>query len=186
MKAYLKYIFSFALVLFLSEASAQENYFDKRNQVGDIPFNCATDNPDFELLDEHNILPFNNVYGFYIDGERYRVLNYFKDHFKMNPTEGANGYITIRFIVNHKGETNRFRVYEMDNTYQEFHFPTVITEKLLALTKNLDGWQTTLDTEFKRYKSVPTEQNGQIKYAYDYYQYILFKMKDGQIETILP
>jgi hypothetical protein len=173
-------------MLFLWDASAQENYFDKRNHVGDILFNPATDHPDFELLDEENIMPFNNICGFYIEGERYRVLNYFKENYKAERIEGVTGYITIRFIVNHKGQTDRFRVCEMDNDYQDFHFPPVTKNTLLTLTKNLNGWLTTLDTEFKRYKSVTTECNGQITHAYDYHQHILFKMKDGQIETILP
>jgi hypothetical protein len=133
--------------------------------VGDIPFDAAIDNPAFELIDEDNILPYNTICGFYIEGERYAVLNYFRENVRLDTIKGATGYITIRFIVNHKGQTDRFRVYEMDNNYKTCYFPSGIKDSLLTATKRLDGW-ITLDK--------------------DYYQYILFKMKDGQIETILP
>lgn len=187
MKYNLKYPTLF-LFLFLSISSimAQVDYIEKRNNVGDIPFNPDTDDSSFELIDENNILPYNMVCGFLIEGEKYRVVDYFNEKFKSDTIIGANGYITIRFIVNYKGKTDRFRVYEMDNEYRQIKFPENITQSLLELTKKIDRWITSLDYKLDRYNCIEIMDNGNKKYLYDYYQYILFKIKDGQIETILP
>ena len=165
---------------------AQNNYFDTRNSVGEISFDPTIDNPTFELIDEKSILPYNTICGFHIKGERYGVLKYFFEKFKSDTIKGVTGYITIRFIVNHKGHTDRFRVFEMDSTYKPYNFPSNIRDSLLFLTKNLEGWNSTLDYKLHNYQSIKIECDSTLKYAYDYYQYILFKIKDGQIETILP
>jgi len=136
--------------------------------VGDIPFDPATDNPDFAICDESNVLPYNTRYGMFFDGERYGVLKYFEENYTLLPVKGQTGYITIRFLVNCKGETDRFRVYEMDKEMNETEFDEEIVQNLLRLTKALNGWKT----------HVPEPR--------DYYQYLLFKLKDGRIETILP
>ncbi len=179
-------IILFFLSVFINNTTAQTDYIEKRNNVGDIPFDSAIDDPTFELIDESNILPYNMLCGFHIKGERLRVLNYFTENFKPEPIDGVTGYITIKFIVNYKGKTNRFRVYEMDNNYQPTTFPENITKSLLELTQKLDGWITTSDFKLKRYSYIEIKRDGEQKYIYDYYQYILFKIKDGQLETILP
>lgn len=181
-----KFLIITLLSLFVNGLMAQVNYIEKRNNVGDIVFDASTDNPKFELIDENEILPYNSICGFLIEGERFRVLEYYFNNFKSDTIDGVTGYITIRFIVNFRGETDRFRVYEMDNKYNPCKFPGNISNSLLELTRNLDGWITLFDDKFDRYNCIEIEKNGEIKYAYDYYQYILFKIKDGQIETILP
>ncbi len=187
MKRILKYlILFFCLYISIGNLIAQIDYIETRNNVGDILFNPNTDNPMFELIDESNILPYNTLCGFLIEGERYRVLEYFAQNYESDTISGATGYITIRFIVNYKGETDRYRVYETDNQYKPIKFPENITQSLLELTRKLDGWITTLDYKLDHYNCIEIEENENKKYAYDYYQYILFKIKDGQIETILP
>ncbi|MDR2914454.1 MAG: hypothetical protein LBV74_06450 [Tannerella sp.] len=186
MKQNIKYLIILFLSSSISSLIAQVGYIEKRNNVGDIVFDASTDNPKFDLIDEINILPYNSICGFLIEGERFRVLEYYCNNFKSDTIDGVTGYITIRFIVNFKGETDRFRVYEMDNKYNPCKFPDNISKSLLELTRNLDGWITLFDDKFDYYNCIEMEKNGEIKYAYDYYQYILFKMKDGQIETILP
>ena len=176
----------FFIFIIASHSQAQNIYTETRNNVGDILFDPKTDDPTFELIAENNILTTNTLCGFLIKGERYMVLKYFDEHFKPDVIKGVTGYITIRFIVNHKGQTDRFRMYEMDNNYKPFTFPKNITDSLLELTRKLDGWITTLNYKSNRYNYIETEVNGEKKYAYDYYQYILFKIKDGQIETVLP
>lgn len=161
----------FALIILLPFyiLSSQDIPKENRLHVGDIPFDPVTDNPDFVICNEANILPYNTQYGMFIEGERYRVLQYFKERYVIEPIKGQTGYITIRFLVNCQGETDRFRVYEMGQDMKETVFDPIITQTLLRLTKKLDGWK------------VPEHLE-----VYDYYQYLLFKLNDGQIETILP
>ena len=58
----------------------------------------------------------------------------------------------------------------MDNTYEQKEFDERITNQLLAITKELDGW-----------KILPNTQE-----ARDYYQYLIFKIDEGNILEILP
>ncbi|MGL4629975.1 MAG: hypothetical protein ACRCVT_02120 [Leadbetterella sp.] len=79
--------------------------------------------------------------------------------------------IRIRFIVNYKGQTDRFRLIAMDENYKEKVFASSITEQLVKITKSLKGWG------LMKYDSTHT---------FDYYQYLIFKMENGQIKEILP
>jgi lysyl-tRNA synthetase class I len=81
-----------------------------------------------------------------------------------------SGYIRIRFIVNCNGETGRFRVIQANEQYQEQAFDESITNQLLTIVKSLDGWNT------QKGKENPE----------DYYQYLVFKMKNGEIIEIMP
>ena len=63
----------------------------------------------------------------------------------------------------------------MDENYQEKVFDQSITNQLLEITKNLKGW---IPKNF-------TSKTNEV-FSYDYYQYLIFKMKDGQISEILP
>jgi hypothetical protein len=139
--------------------------------VGDIAFDSTRDNPAVKVIDEQQVLPYNTERGMMIEGERYRVVEYFSANFKSKPVEGETGYIVIRFLVNHKGETDRFRMYEMDGNCRLTTFDKSISERLFDLTKKLSGWKPCTDKHGRRR---------------DYYQYLVFKMKDGMIEYILP
>ncbi len=57
-----------------------------------------------------------------------------------------------------------------DENYKAFDFDPQITEQLMAVAKSLDTWK-------------PLDLEGE---PVDYYQYLIFKMKDGEIEKILP
>jgi hypothetical protein len=139
--------------------------------VGNIVFDSTTDNPVFEIIDETKVLPYNTKCGMMIEGERYRVIEYFAENFKPQPIKNETGYIIIRFLVNHKGKTDRFRIYEMNENFQQMTFDKSISNKIFDLTKKLSGWKPAID------------KNGNKR---DYYQYLVFKMKNGLIEYILP
>ncbi len=58
----------------------------------------------------------------------------------------------------------------MDFDYKSKKFDSKIKNQLLAIVKNLDGW-------------IPRKKNNQ---NLDYYQYLTFKIENGQIIKILP
>ena len=72
--------------------------------------------------------------------------------------------------MNCKGETDRFRILEMDENYKEKKFNEKITNQLLQISKNLSGWNPKII------------QNRNV----DYYQYLIFKIKDGNLIEIMP
>lgn len=92
------------------------------------------------------------------------------DAARIKKPDDQSGYITIRFIVNCKGITNRFRMYETDSLYQQFCFDPLITQQLQAITKNLHDW-------------IPGKFDNR---QYDSYYYLSFKINIGQLIDIMP
>ena len=131
-----------------------------------------------------NVQNFNLCYGidknqYYYDEigvsnsrNRQEMLSYFLKHYHYPFDSNENGYIRIRFMVNCKGQIGRFSLQEMDRDYKEKRFPPEITQQLFDLVSQLDGW-------------IPMELWSNEPLV-DYYKYLGFKIKNGQIEEILP
>lgn len=167
-------ILSLAILFFSSLAFCQEKATESTylNFVGDIKFNPETDNQDFKICyDKHIYQYFNFGNGLEYKGEKFVIEKVFKDKFVPENGNNETGLIRINFVVNCVGKTDRFRIISMDENYNEKVFSTAITEQLLAIAKTLDGW------EIKKY-------NNEI--SIDYYQYLIFKIENGQIKEILP
>jgi hypothetical protein len=84
--------------------------------------------------------------------------------------QDQTGYITIRFIVNCRGGTGRFRMYQVDSAYQTFSFDAAISKKLLEITQSLAGW---IPGTYKDKKV-------------DSYYYLTFKIVRGELKGITP
>jgi hypothetical protein len=117
---------------------------------------------------------FNDEKGVIYEGEKKAIEEEFRVKYRSEDAKKETGSIRIRFLVNCKGETDRFRVIGMDNNFQEKLFDKSITEQLITISKELKGWKT--KTFYSKNEKVP----------YDFYQYLIFKIKDGQITEILP
>tara|TARA_R110002020_G_scaffold133140_4_gene297162 strand:- start:153 stop:665 length:513 start_codon:yes stop_codon:yes gene_type:complete len=164
----------FVSLLFLNacnsekEAGTQADYL---RWVGDIPYEPDFDNVDFELCHgESNVMQyFNFTQGLQYEGEKIAIVKEFLRKYKPVETKDS-GLIRVRFIVNCKGETDRFRLLAMDDNYVEKKFDPEITSQLMRITKQLNGW-----------KVLPNSAEAQ-----DYYQYLIFKIEEGNILDILP
>ena len=147
----------------------QESYPER---TGDIEFDEKIDRSDFKLCFPNHIFQYFNISnGVEYSGEKIALEKEVKEKYVPVNLKGESGLIRIRFIVNCKGETDRFRLISMDTDYNPKTFDKSITEQLLEITKNLKGWKTKLDKE---------------QSTIDYYQYLIFKLKDGHITQILP
>lgn len=139
--------------------------------VGDIAPDTALDDPNFGVCREQYITQYYSSTTSGFRGEKPALEAFFRGKFTKNAKHrGENGYITIRFVVNCRGQTGRFRVQEMGADYRPKKFPSALTAHLLAITKQLDGW-------------LPAQRNG---FSLDYYQYLTFVITDGGIAQILP
>ena len=99
------------------------------------------------------------------------MWNYFRPTFKkLNYQKGEDGFLTIRFLANCKGEKDRFRALAINTRYKPKEFPEEINKLLLDAVKNAPGWQI---ATFK----------GK---AYDGYNMVTFKIIDGQVVDIIP
>ncbi len=164
----LKKIFIFCFVFSIS-SYCQESYPER---TGDIEFDEKIDRSDFKIcFPEYIFQYFNDSKGSEYTGEKIALEKEIREKYVTANLKGESGLIRIRFIVNCKGETDRFRLISMDTDYNPKTFDKSITEQLMEITKNLKGWKP------KLYKEQST---------IDYYQYLIFKLKDGHITHILP
>jgi hypothetical protein len=139
--------------------------------VGDIAYDNTTDKKDFILCDSNNIKQYhNNQKGLEYKGEKIAIVEEFSQNYVPVKCSNCDGLIRIRFIVNCKGETDRFRVISMNEKYEKIAFNSKVTQQLLAICKSLKGW-------------IPKKIEGK---EIDYYQYLIFKINDGQIIEIMP
>jgi hypothetical protein len=139
-------------------------------QVGDITYDPKVDDPAFTVCDSQRVFQYYNTASYYKDHKK-EIARYFTSHYKAAPgATDQTGYLTIRFIINCKGATGRFRLYQLDSNYQPFWFSDAITRQLLTLAKQLKGWE-------------PARYRDKI---FDSYQYITFTMKKGRIVCITP
>ncbi|TAF33013.1 MAG: hypothetical protein EAZ57_07130 [Cytophagales bacterium] len=139
--------------------------------VDDIAHDAKLDGKKSHLCNDENssIQYFNPTLGLQYEGEKTAIENTFYKKYK--PVKVLeSGWIRVRFIVNCKGEAGRFRVIESDENYTPRPFSPIITTQILKITKSLKGWKPL------QYQDRPA----------DYYQYVIVKIKNGNIEKILP
>ena len=128
------------------------------------------DKKDFYLCNDQRIVQYYSVKTDYL-GERKEIYKQFNAKYQFDPTYRIeNGYITIRFIVNCKGETDRFRIYEIDDQYNLKSFPQSLKDQFLNIAKSLNHW-------------IPGHSEG---INYDSYYRITIKLVEGKIESIKP
>ncbi len=139
--------------------------------VGDIAFDPALDEQSFVLCNEEKAKQYHNFSkGLQYQGEKWALRKVFMEKYHAPKNNTESGLIRIRFIVNCKGQTGRFRLQGMDEQYHEHTFDSKIASQLLQITKQLKGWL-----------QLPTGDSPE-----DYYQYLIFKIDKGQLIEIMP
>lgn len=163
-----KFLILFPLVVFSQDKATVSLY---PAYIGDIEFNKGIDDESFKLCFEKHIFQyFNDSHGLEYEGEKVALEREFAKEYKSKFIKNETGSIRINFVVNCNGKTDRFRLIAMDENYIEKQFESSITEQLLRITKSLKGWK-----------------GKQIQgHAINYYQYLIFKIENGQLKEILP
>lgn len=140
--------------------------------VGDIEYNDKLDNSNFKICNgEENVLQyFSTAEGPIYLGEKSALLEKFNSKYSQKYDISQNGLIRIRFIVNCEGKADRFRLIQSNFDYQDFEFNTKITLQLLDITSSIEKWEVLYQDNI----------------AVDYYKYLIFKIKNGQIVDVLP
>lgn len=140
--------------------------------IEDIAFDEKLDNPDFEVCHgEDQVIQYFNL-GDNIDivGEKHYINEMFKEHYDPSLAKKESGLVRIRFLVNCKGETDRYRLLTGSLDYEEVVLDSSITDQLMAITKSLKGWKPKLQGED----------------PVDFYQFLVFRIIDGEIFKIMP
>lgn len=139
--------------------------------VGDIEFNPDMDKKDFSLCYKKHIFQyFNDSNGLQYSGEKIIIDKIFFTQYQNQNILNETGLVRIHFVVNCKGETDRFRMIEMDENYNSKNFNTKVTSQLMTIAKGLNGW-----------KPKKIQKND-----IDYYQYLIFKIENGNLIEIMP
>lgn len=143
--------------------------YNPRYQVGDILFDPAQDRADFTLRPGGRIFQYYNFNTTYRGGRaelRRQLLAALR-----TPPAGTsgNGYLTVRFVVNYRGETDRFRVQELDSAYQPQTFAPPLAAWVLGACRALRGWQ-------------PGSIEGETQ---DSYFYCTFIVREGSIQDVI-
>ncbi len=158
-------------VLILANISCTTSQSPALRWVEDIPFDPAVDNPNFELCfgEDHAIQYYRVSNNTGSKHNKPKFVSFIEEQTKSIKFKNESGYIRVRFIVNCKGEADRFRILEssLDNKPKSFSKQT--SEKLLKVIKAIDKWHT-----------------GNNMTKTDFYLYVLFKIVDGKIVKILP
>lgn len=136
--------------------------------IGDIQPDPTSDDPNFEPCSSRRAVQYFAFGEKTFEGEKIKIIRTFEQQYKAEEAAKESGLIRVRFLVNCKGQAGRFRIMGMNENYQEKRFDKSITDQLLRITKGLKGW-----------KTFPDKNR-------DYYQYLIFKMKDGEIVEIMP
>ncbi len=161
-------LLSATLLFLIQPALAQKQTFPEN--VGDIPFDSLQDDPAFIVCNPKQVFQYYNTISYYKDHKK-EIVQYLLANFRTQDSfQDQNGYLTVKFIINCHGNTGRFRLLEMDSSYQPTHFREGVSQQLLSLVKQLSGWQPAV------YKQK----------VYDSYQYITFRIRNGKIIRISP
>ncbi|MET3981021.1 hypothetical protein ABIB62_003540 [Mucilaginibacter sp. UYP25] len=167
--------FIFVLIIFIQSTLLAQNKIPKaeklQEDVGDIKFDPKIDKADFYLCHKDFIIQYYNFGTSYNGGGRGIKDFIYKRYHYDSAYKLATGFITIRFVINCKGQTDRFRLSEIDNHYHPTTFDNGLKRQLLKICKALNQWIPGKDSK------------GNI---YDSYYYINFKLVKGQILNITP
>jgi hypothetical protein len=139
-------------------------------QVGDIAFDAHRDRRDFLLCDSAHVYQYYQVSSFFPVGHQARQAYFQQQYHLAAPVPAVTGYVVIRFVLNCRGETDRFRVSTLGLDFQARPFPPAIVAQLLRLTRELRTWQ-------------PGRRNG---VAVDSYLYLNFILQNGQLRDVSP
>jgi len=139
--------------------------------IGDILYDANQDDPNFKLCNGDKMaIQYYALGEKTYEGEKITIERIFKSEYNPTTVKKESGLVRIRFIVNCHGESGRFRLLSSDEDYKPKTFDSKLTDQLMRITKNLKGW-----------KGFTRKGRGR-----DYYQYLIFKIEDGNIIEIMP
>lgn len=138
--------------------------------VGDIEVDAEKDDLTFVTCNPNNIYQYYGVKTTY-KGEAPAIRDHFFQQLRYTTEAPAdNGYVTIRFVVNCKGQTGWFRVMQVNKNYERTVFNRDLVKQLAQLTRELKDW-------------IPGQLGST---TVDSYYYLNFKIKEGKVIDITP
>ncbi|QBO58417.1 hypothetical protein [Chryseobacterium salivictor] len=105
-------------------------------EIGNIKYDANTDNKNFEIN--------GYIYQYYQSGAQYfygraAIRSEILDKIKALKSI-QNGYVTARFVVNHRGETDRYRLLVVDTNYEKMKISQDDNNLIIKELKSLNNW----------------------------------------------
>nr|WP_299341864.1 hypothetical protein [Allomuricauda sp.] len=152
-----------------NEQKTEFTFKKHEHLVGYIDPSEARLNDQFQICDESRILQYYNpqeaVYSLGKNGLRDFILkNYVNQGYR------DSGYLTIRFVINCKGEAGRYVMHQNNLDLNPTTLDHNLVEQLFELTVELQKW-------------TPNFYRGAYR---DSYMYINYRIENGNITEILP
>lgn len=164
-------VFPILLFPLMFSCQAESKTLKYPANIGDIEFDHNTDKKDFNLcFGKHIFQYFNDSNGLQYSEEKAAIDKIFFTQYKNQNLYNETGLIRIHFVVNCKGETDRFRIMGIDENYKPRTFSSKVSGQLMEIAKSLKGWK-------------PKKIN---EHDVDYYQYLIFKIENGNLIEIKP
>ncbi len=140
------------------------------NYIGYINQETAELNKVIELCDAESIYHVHHgasEKGYAINKKQFRdvMLASYKNE---NYTD--SGYLNFRFLVTCEGKAGWFETIQVDSNYKNTQFSKELVSQLQAITAKSENWK------IISFDDKPV----------DYYMYVSYKLKDGEITEILP
>jgi len=163
------FIFSALLLIGCNAANVEVPPTKKYNDaVGDIPFQADLDDINFKLCDSTKVI--HQRTGLSYEGGNETILQEYLDKFSFQSSYAEfTGYVVIRFLMNCKNETGRFRMQILADDFSLQDCPAEMRAELLSIAQGLKGWQ-----------HAPTKDAN-----LDYSKYINIKITHGKVIEIL-
>lgn len=140
--------------------------------IGDIEFDPRLDDSLFQLCHSDSSLVQYYAFGEKTYGEeKIAIERLINEKYNQDITPNETGLLRVRFVVNCKGETGRFRLLGMNPNYTPRDFDPSITNQIIDIIQSLDQWKV-----FKNNRGREIE----------YYQYLIFKIESGEIKELMP
>ncbi len=159
-----------ALRFFKVESSKLKIYaVEYTHNIGYIDSSKARHNKGFYICDESRIAQYYNpekaTYSQGKNGLRQFILENY-----VNKGYDDSGYLTIRFVINCKGESGRYVIHENDLDLKPKRFNPNLVEQIFQLTTKLEKWNANFINE---------------EY-WDSYMFLTYRIENGQLKEILP
>ena len=143
-----------------------------KNRIGYIDQNKALLNKRYKLCGDGFIQRTYNgsgLDGYALNKKHFRDLAYAE--FNSNPYTDS-GYLNFRFLVNCEGNAGWFEIIEMNLDLEEQKLNPNLVEELLQFTSQSKHWNILTYTK-----------TGE---AYNYYNYVSYRLENGKITEIIP
>ncbi len=100
-------------------------------------------------------------------GSKYQFKKYILKNYTSELFDD-NGYLVLRFYINHKGEVFLHETIELDHAYEAFDLNDSLVDQLTALSFRKENWN-----PFGDNKS-------------NYYMHLTYRIENGKITEIIP